>query len=58
MADKKQREPHPPVPDYEPGPDADYSDWEDSQRQNEGRRWEEEQDHPEDVYNPGDEIPA
>ena len=55
MSDKKQRMPEPPVPEYEPGPAGDYTEWEDSQRQNEERRWEEDQDHPEDIYDPEEE---
>jgi hypothetical protein len=40
------------VPEYEPGPRGDYTDWEDTEREIEERRWKEEQDIPEDVYNP------
>ena len=56
MVDKTQREPQPPVPEYEPGPRGDYTDWEDAEREIEERRWKEEQHIPEDVYNPDPDV--
>lgn len=56
MVDKTRREPQPPVPEYGPGPESDYTDWEDTQREIEERRWEEEQDFPEDFYDPDPEV--